>query len=108
MELYLIRHGQSTNNLLATAEGRSHDPPLTETGQRQAELDLSNNSALLQANSPNHNNQGQNVLFNAGQVDFLPDRLLGPTRDDIFTIQSALRYHGNEAPQSSDDTFIAP
>lgn len=38
MELYLIRHGQSTNNLLATQAGRSCDPPLTETGQRQAEL----------------------------------------------------------------------
>jgi len=38
MELYLIRHGQSTNNLLATMAGRSCDPPLTETGQRQAEL----------------------------------------------------------------------
>jgi len=41
MHLYLIRHGQSTNNhLLATTgaeDGRSSDPELTETGQLQAE-----------------------------------------------------------------------
>jgi len=43
MQLYLIRHGQSTNNARWDAqEGyetyRSSDPPLTEKGVRQAEL----------------------------------------------------------------------
>lgn len=41
MRLYLIRHGQSTNNyLFATQEseaGRSFDPELTPLGQRQAQ-----------------------------------------------------------------------
>jgi broad specificity phosphatase PhoE len=41
MYLYLIRHGQSTNNLLYTTQddgvGRSFDPELTPLGQRQAE-----------------------------------------------------------------------
>jgi 2,3-bisphosphoglycerate-dependent phosphoglycerate mutase len=41
MHLYLIRHGQSTNNLLYTtqddAAGRSFDPELTVLGQLQAE-----------------------------------------------------------------------
>ena len=48
MELYLIRHGQSFNNTLLDASGRMSDPPLTETGERQAELvaeHLSNASA---------------------------------------------------------------
>ena len=36
MELYIIRHGQSANNALGTAVGRSHDPGLTEIGQQQA------------------------------------------------------------------------
>ena len=36
MELYIIRHGQSTNNALGTEEGRSHDPELTEIGHKQA------------------------------------------------------------------------
>jgi len=38
MELYLIRHGQSTNNALVDSQGRVCDPPLTELGRRQAEI----------------------------------------------------------------------
>lgn len=37
MELYIIRHGQSTNNALGTSVGRVHDAPLTEIGLQQAE-----------------------------------------------------------------------
>lgn len=40
MRLYYVRHAQSTNNALfdetGSDQGRSHDPPLTETGHRQA------------------------------------------------------------------------
>jgi broad specificity phosphatase PhoE len=38
MELYLIRHAQSTNNALTNQEDRGCDPPLTDLGRRQAEL----------------------------------------------------------------------
>ncbi len=38
MEVYLIRHGQSANNALGTAIGRSKDPSLTETGFQQAKV----------------------------------------------------------------------
>ena len=34
MELYLIRHGQSTNN---RGDARVPDPPLTELGKQQAD-----------------------------------------------------------------------
>lgn len=41
MRLYLIRHGQSVNNLLWTnnnsEKGRSHDPELTPIGHKQAQ-----------------------------------------------------------------------
>src|SRR6187399_1649696 len=41
MRLYLIRHGQSVNNLLWTEtksdQGRSHDPELTPIGHAQAQ-----------------------------------------------------------------------
>ena len=41
MQLYYIRHAQSTNNAIWAAtgaeQGRSHDPELTEIGLRQAE-----------------------------------------------------------------------
>lgn len=38
MELFLIRHAQSYNNALGDQRRRMVDPPLTEIGQRQAEL----------------------------------------------------------------------
>ena len=38
MELYIIRHGQSTNNALTNHEDRGCDPQLTDLGWRQAEL----------------------------------------------------------------------
>lgn len=38
MELYIIRHGQSTNNTLTNHRERVMDPPLTELGWRQAEI----------------------------------------------------------------------
>ena len=38
MELYLIRHGQSTNNALADVNDRTRDPDLTDLGRQQANL----------------------------------------------------------------------
>jgi 2,3-bisphosphoglycerate-dependent phosphoglycerate mutase len=38
MELYIIRHAQSTNNVLADQRDRVEDPPLTAIGERQADL----------------------------------------------------------------------
>ena len=37
MELYIVRHGQSTNNALGDPLGRDYDPALTEIGVEQAE-----------------------------------------------------------------------
>ncbi|HEX9114966.1 MAG TPA: histidine phosphatase family protein [Anaerolineae bacterium] len=37
MELYIIRHAQSTNNALADQTDRVTDPPLTRIGEQQAE-----------------------------------------------------------------------
>lgn len=38
MQLYIIRHGQSTNNILADMRNRTFDPVLTDLGHRQTEL----------------------------------------------------------------------
>jgi broad specificity phosphatase PhoE len=38
MKLYIIRHGQSTNNALLNQQDRVRDPDLTELGRQQAEL----------------------------------------------------------------------
>jgi broad specificity phosphatase PhoE len=38
MQLYIIRHAQSTNNAIADQKDRTFDPPLTDLGQRQAAI----------------------------------------------------------------------
>ena len=38
MQLYLIRHAQSTNNALSDPSGRVCDPPLTELGRQQSQM----------------------------------------------------------------------
>jgi 2,3-bisphosphoglycerate-dependent phosphoglycerate mutase len=38
MRLYLIRHGQSTNNILLDNRQRTYDPDLTEIGHKQADI----------------------------------------------------------------------
>jgi len=38
MQVYLIRHAQSYNNALSDPAGRMADPPLSDLGQRQADL----------------------------------------------------------------------
>lgn len=38
MELYIIRHAQSTNNALSDDRLRHYDPPLTDLGKQQADI----------------------------------------------------------------------
>lgn len=38
MQLYIIRHAQSTNNVLRNESQRTYDPSLTEIGKQQAEI----------------------------------------------------------------------
>ncbi len=66
------------------------------------ELDLAEQPSLLNRNSYNHNNQGQNVLLGNGSVFFSPTRHWGPSLDDIYTIKHLKRYHFNEIPQPDD------
>jgi prepilin-type processing-associated H-X9-DG protein len=40
---------------------------------------------MKQANSNNHDGDGQNVLFGDGHVEFLQNPFVGVQRDNIFT-----------------------
>jgi 2,3-bisphosphoglycerate-dependent phosphoglycerate mutase len=64
MQLYFIRHGQSTNNLLwlqtRSSDGRSADPELTETGRQQAAA-LAQYLSRTDATTPVNGPDGQNV-----------------------------------------------
>jgi prepilin-type processing-associated H-X9-DG protein len=63
---------------------------------------------LLKRNSANHSGRGQNVLFCDGSVQFVKSRKVGPSLDDIFTIQNTIAYQGTEMPSSEADAFLAP
>ena len=84
------------------------NPLFEDLERKRQEESLTLTEQLLQANSGNHQNRGQNVLFNDGHVEFMTDRYLKMSRDDIFTIESATRYQGNELPASQQDVFVAP
>jgi 2,3-bisphosphoglycerate-dependent phosphoglycerate mutase len=65
MDLYFIRHGQSTNNALWTEnqsrEGRSEDPELTTVGERQSALlacFLSRDAPTEEVPAYDHKNMG--------------------------------------------------
>jgi 2,3-bisphosphoglycerate-dependent phosphoglycerate mutase len=72
MQLYLIRHGQSTNNhLLSTTgmeDGRSFDPELTPLGERQA-------AALAEFLSSSCDAAHASDVRGEGWVGALPERL---------------------------------
>ena len=70
------------------------------------EIDLTQNTGLLQENSPNHSKMGQNLLFKDNHVEFKQNRFFGPGGDDGFTINETMLYRGREYPKSNKDIFI--
>jgi hypothetical protein len=64
---------------------------------------------LLQAKaSPNHNGQGQNVLYLDMHVNWATDANAGIDGDNIYTIQGVSNYQGDEAPSKPTDSFLLP
>jgi prepilin-type processing-associated H-X9-DG protein len=80
------------------------DVPRPQSESFRVELD----KKLRSANSPNHNEAGQNVLFCDGSVRFTDKRSIGLSDDDIFTLQNIDIYEGNEVPSDVSDAFLAP
>jgi hypothetical protein len=60
--------------------------------------------SLLQANSPNHGGEGQNVLFLGGHVIWCTQRRVGINRDDIFSNWDNQVLAG----KSREDTVLGP
>jgi hypothetical protein len=81
------------------------DQPLSRFKRRLDE-------ASLKANSRNHAGEGQNVLYDDGQVKFTNIRVIGVANDDIFTLQDM--GCGSEVgecellPSCETDILLAP
>lgn len=74
-------------------------------------LRLRIDQSLLTANSSNHSRRGQNVLTGSGAIRFVRTRALGPSGDDIFSLnnmQCGMELTGCEQPTNAADAFLVP
>lgn len=67
MELYIIRHAQSTNQVLENQAERNFDPPLTDLGRRQAEI-LARHLATGTQREPSTNDNGGRYGYGITQL----------------------------------------
>jgi prepilin-type processing-associated H-X9-DG protein len=82
----------------------------TNTGSSSAQnvLQVTPHSSAQQlrgANSPNHDRDGQNVLYGDGHVSFEQNVFVGVKGDNIYTSQSGAIV---DAPQSVEDSVLLP
>jgi prepilin-type N-terminal cleavage/methylation domain-containing protein/prepilin-type processing-associated H-X9-DG protein len=71
-------------------------------------------SVLRQANTNNHNKDGENVLYGDGHVEFQNNPYVGIQRDNIYTRQTAAGAQSspgaisNGSPFDQNDSFLIP
>jgi prepilin-type processing-associated H-X9-DG protein len=52
-------------------------------------METSSSATMQKANSSNHNQAGQNVLYGDGHVEFAPNPFAGTRRDNIYTVSGS-------------------
>lgn len=73
---------------------------------RAAGLDrFSSKSTVRRANSPNHDGDGQNVLYADGRVEFRSTPLCGVEGDNIYATQANTLV---DSPRSTSDSILLP
>ena len=93
--------------------------PLTGLDDPPSNALDANNTDWEQWNSPNHGQEGQQILFVDGHVDFERTPAQGPDNDNIYTyadenysdldgIMVGNLANGTEGPTTSTDSFIVP
>jgi prepilin-type processing-associated H-X9-DG protein len=60
---------------------------------------------MKQANSNNHEDDGQNVLYGDGHVEFQKNPFVGVQRDNIYTTQAGVVVG---SPVNSNDSVMLP
>ena len=65
-------------------------------------------SAMEEANSPNHEREGQNVLYADGHVAYEPTPFVGLGRDNIYTARTGTPPTVERSPADATDTLLLP
>ena len=65
-------------------------------------------SAVEEANSPNHEQEGQNVLYADGHVSYETTPFVGLNHDNIFTARTGAPPIVERSPTDATDTLLLP
>lgn len=99
----------------AVASDLNPGDPTTVTGTQSNVLNVTTTSSardMKQANSNNHDQDGQNILYGDGHVTFETNPFAGVSRDNIFTTKtnSSLLSGGSvdNSPYDGNDSILLP
>jgi prepilin-type N-terminal cleavage/methylation domain-containing protein/prepilin-type processing-associated H-X9-DG protein len=89
--------------------------PGAEAPDTQNVTQASSASQMKEANSNNHDGEGQNVMFGDGHVEFVPTPFVGIAKDNIYTAKTDATTNGtamptgtNFSPFDGNDSFLLP
>ena len=99
----VVGYGYKWNNTLSPEFAVAADKnPFTTAGQTLRATSAA--SAMKQGNSKNHSQDGQNVLFGDGHVEFANTPMVGVNKDNIYTVNGATAGDPNGPNSTSDGT----
>jgi len=104
-----------SNNLTAEfAVAADKNPGIIGTNDNVVVTTSASSSAnMRQSNSNNHDEEGQNILYGDGHVEWVTNPFAGTQRDNIFTARSVTTPDSNTAlttllPYDANDSFLLP
>lgn len=117
-DAYAISSGFKLNTTLSAEFAVSADinPGVSATNNDNVQAVQSTSSAkdMKQGNSNNHDEDGQNVLYGDGHVDFQQNPFVGVQRDNIYVRRSASTGFAaasgnvNQLPYDANDSILLP
>jgi len=116
-DAYAISSGFKLNNTLSAEFAVSADMSPGTAGNNDNVIAVSSTSSakdMKQGNSNNHDEDGQNVLYGDGHVEFQQNPFVGVQRDNIYVRRgastgfSAAASPVNKLPYDANDTVLLP